>query len=45
VIHLTHIAGNHAKALHDELVQGVNVKEAQADEKWNFVEKKRGSLS
>jgi hypothetical protein len=37
---LTLIAGDHARALHDELVRGVQVKEAQADEKWNFVEKK-----
>ena len=42
---LTHIAGEHAKALHDELVNGVIVTEAQADEKWNFVGKKRESLS
>ena len=42
---LTLIAGNHAKALHDELVNGVHVNEAQADEKWSFVGKKRGSLS
>jgi len=40
-----HIAGEHAKALHDELVNGVIVTEAQADEKWNFVGKKRESLS
>ena len=38
------IAGEHAKALHDELVKGVQVNEAQADEKWNFVGKKRESL-
>lgn len=42
---LTHIAGEYAKALHDELVNGVIVTEAQADEKWNFVGKKRESLS
>lgn len=42
---LTLIAGNHAKALHNELVNQVQVNEAQADEKWNFVGKKRGSLS
>lgn len=42
---LTLIAGEHAKALHDELVMGVCVNEAQADEKWNFVGKKRRSLS
>jgi transposase-like protein len=42
---LTLIAGEHAKAIHDELVTDVCVKEAQADEKWSFVGKKRGSLS
>ena len=42
---LTLIAGAHAKALHDELVTSVCVNEAQADEKWSFVGKKRGSLS
>jgi len=52
---LTRIAGAHAKLFlvppsdgrteHDELVNGVQVNEAQADEKWNFVGKKRGSLS
>ena len=44
-LEVTRIAGVHAKALHDELVNEVQVKEAQADEKWNFVGKKRGSLS
>ena len=38
------IAGDHSKALHDELVKGVQVNEAQADEKWSFVGKKRESL-
>lgn len=42
---LTLIAGEHAKAIHDELVTDVCVKEAQADEKWSFVGKKRGILS
>jgi hypothetical protein len=37
---LTLIAGEHAKAIHDELVTDVCVKEAQADEKWSFVGKK-----
>jgi transposase-like protein len=32
VSRLTRIAGDHAKALHDELVRDVQVKEAQADE-------------
>jgi hypothetical protein len=44
VSRLTGIAGKHAKSLHDELVKGVRVREAQADEKWNFVGKKRESL-
>jgi len=44
VSRLTLIAGDHAKALHDELVRDVQVKEAQADEKWSFVGKKRESL-
>jgi len=44
VSRLTRIAGDHAKALHDELVSGIQVKEAQADEKWSFVGKKRESL-
>ena len=37
---LTRIAGNHAQVLHNELVTSVAVNEAQADEKWCFVEKK-----
>ena len=41
---LTRIAADHAKALHDELVKDIKVKEAQADEKWSFVGKKRESL-
>jgi hypothetical protein len=40
VSRLTRLAGGHAKALHDELVKGVQVKEAQADEKWSFVGEK-----
>ena len=44
VSRLTRIAGKHSKALHDELVKGVRVREAQADEKWSFVGKKRESL-
>lgn len=44
VSRLTHVAGKHAKALHDELVKDVRVREAQADEKWSFVGKKRESL-
>ncbi len=44
VSRLTRIAGDHAKALHDELVTDVTVTEAQADEKWCFVGKKRQEL-
>ena len=44
VSRLTRIAGNHAEALHDELVTDVTVTEAQADEKWCFVGKKRQEL-
>ena len=44
VSRLTRIAGNHAKALHDELVTDLTVTEARADEKWNFVGKKRQEL-
>ena len=44
VSRLTRIAGNHAKTLHDELVTDVKVTEAQADEKWCFVGKKRQDL-
>ena len=44
VSRLMRIAGDHAKALHDDLVKGVQVSEAQADEKWSFVGKKRESL-
>ena len=44
VSRLTRIAGGHARALHDELVRDIQAKEAQADEKWSFVGKKRESL-
>ncbi len=44
VSRLTRIAGDHSRALHNELVSGVQVKEAQADEKWSFVGKKREIL-
>lgn len=33
--------GVHAKATHDEQVQGLDVPEAQMDEMWSFVGKKR----
>lgn len=37
------LVGNHAKAIHDELVQGLDVPEVQMDEMWSFVGKKRRS--
>lgn len=33
--------GLHARALHEEKAQGLEVKEAQFDEKWAFVKKRR----
>jgi len=36
--------GLHAKALHDELAQDLDVREAQFDEKWAFVGKKTEEL-
>jgi transposase-like protein len=42
---LTRIVGIHAKSLHDELVNGVQVSETQTDEKGSFVGEKRGSLA
>lgn len=41
VLRLQRKAGAHAKALHDELVQDLRIDEAQFDEKWSFVGKKR----
>lgn len=38
------LLGMHGKALHDEKVRGVRVREAQADEMWSFVEKKRKTV-
>jgi LacI family transcriptional regulator len=39
------LAGNHAKLLHDELVEySPRTKEVQYDEKWSFVRKKRSAL-
>jgi hypothetical protein len=36
--------GLHAKRFHDQRVRGLNVQEAQFDEKWSFVEKKTEAL-
>ena len=41
VMRLVERAGGHAKALHDELVRNLKVREVQLDEKWSFVGKKR----
>ena len=35
------LVGKHAKAIHDELVQDLDVPEVQMDEMWSFVGKKR----
>lgn len=44
VSRLARIAGEHAQSLHDQLVRGLEVSEAQTDEKWGFVVKKREPL-
>lgn len=44
VIRLNRLLGEHGKALHDEKVRGVRVREAQADEMWSFVGKKRKAV-
>ena len=36
-----HLAGLHAKAVHEQTVRGLECKELQVDEKWSFVGKKR----
>ena len=41
VMALTRRAGEHALALHNELARHLKVSEAQFDEKWSFVGKKR----
>lgn len=41
VIRWNRLLGEHGKALHDEKVRHVAVREAQGDEMWSFVEKKR----
>ncbi len=38
------VAGAHARAVHDQTMQGLECAEIQADEKWAFVGKKRGTL-
>lgn len=44
VIRLNRLLGEHGKALHEEKVRGVRVREAQADEMWSFVGKKREAV-
>ena len=44
VIRLSRMLGEHGKALHDEKVRHVRVREAQGDEMWSFVGKKRKAL-
>mgnify|MGYP001619483019 CR=1 FL=1 len=44
VIRWNRTLGEHGKALHEERVRHVRVKEAQADEMWAFVGKQRGPL-
>jgi len=44
VIRLNRMLGQHGKALHEEKVQHVRVREAQGDEMWSFVGKKRKTM-
>lgn len=44
VIRLNRLLGEHGKALHEEQIQHVKVREAQADEMWSFVGKKRKAV-
>lgn len=44
VIRYNRLLGQHGKALHDEKVRGLKVREAQADEMWVFVGKKRQAV-
>jgi len=44
VIRWNHLLGEHGQALHQEQVRHVRVREAQGDEMWAFVGKKRGSV-
>ena len=41
VLRMNRLLGQHGKALHDEKVRGIRVTEAQSDEMWAFVGKKR----
>lgn len=44
VIRWNRLLGEHGKALHEEKVRGVRVREAQGDEMWSFVGKKRKAV-
>lgn len=44
VIRLNRLLGEHGKALHEEKVRGIRVREAQGDEMWSFVGKKRKAV-
>ena len=44
VIRWNRLLGEHGKALHEEKVRHVKVREAQADEMWSFVGKKRKAV-
>ena len=44
VMRLNRLLGEHGKALHDEKIRGVRVREAQGDEMWSFVGKKRKAM-
>ncbi len=44
VIRLNRLLGLHGKALHNEKVRDIHVREAQADEMWSFVGKKREAV-
>lgn len=44
VMRLNRLLGEHGKALHEEKVRNVRVREAQGDEMWSFVGKKRKAV-
>lgn len=44
VMRLNRLLGKHGKALHDEKIRHVQVREAQGDEMWSFVGKKRQAV-
>ncbi len=44
VVRWNRLLGEHGKALHEEKVRHVRVREAQGDEMWSFVGKKRKAV-